>query len=227
MMNSFEGLADEISTLLKNRGCTGDKLEKTSPINIVSVTPRRISLSPHEIEGCQPVQSMGDGKGELDQLLGGGVTRVTRVTRDFEHARKVVAWDLYIDQGHLSEAEFREPSEALPSSWTHGLARLRAMEIPDGFTAERWRYIVDDAAAFLNQWGVRAANLGWSIHDLFGVHPVAPAVRFDAMGLIPLLNGDPVVALSETTATVRKVSGSIPRFRRTREVQSICLWEIG
>ena len=58
-MHSFEGLADEISTLLKNRGDTGDrgdKLENTSRNNILAVTPCCASLSPLEIEGCQ-VQS--------------------------------------------------------------------------------------------------------------------------------------------------------------------------
>ena len=101
------------------------------------------------------------------------------------------------------------------------------MDIPDCFSAERWRYIVDDAAAFLKQWGVAAANLGWSAHDLFGVHPAAPTVRFDAMGLIPLLHGNPVIALTETTATLRGSAGSIQRFSRIHKVRGICLWEIG
>lgn len=54
MMHSFEGLANEISTLLKNRGDTGDrgdKFEKTSRNNLLAVTPCRASLSPLEIEG--------------------------------------------------------------------------------------------------------------------------------------------------------------------------------
>ena len=128
---------------------------------------------------------------------------------------------------HSHDAELKAPSDHLPATWIDGVARLRTMDIPDCFSAERWRYIVDDAAAFLKQWGVAAANLGWSAHDLFGVHPAAPTVRFDAMGLIPLLHGNPVIALTETTATLRGSAGSIQRFSRIHKVRGICLWEIG
>jgi hypothetical protein len=100
------------------------------------------------------------------------------------------------------------------------------MDVPDCFTAERWRYIVDDAAAFLTQWGLTAANLGWSAHNLFGVHSAAPAARYNAMGLIPLLHSDQVVALTESTATIRKQSGAVLRFSRTHQAQDICLWEL-
>lgn len=93
MTHSFEGLADEISTLLKNRGDTGDRGDKAknvNPINTVSVTRRGTPLSPLQIEGCQPLQTRGDGKSELNQPLGCAVTRVTPVTRDFEHGLKDV-----------------------------------------------------------------------------------------------------------------------------------------
>jgi hypothetical protein len=169
----------------------------------------------------------GDSKNTLDLSLVGGVTRVSPVSRDIVQSEDDVASALRYDQSHSCDAGLKQPPERVPLSWSEGVARLRAMEIPDCFSAARWRYIVDDAAAFLNQWGATAANRGWSIHDLFGVHPAAPTVRFDAMGLIPLLHGDPVVALTETTATIRKVSGSIQRFSRVHKVRGVCLWEIG
>lgn len=230
MTHRFEGLADEISLLLKSRGDTGDRGDKaknTNLINDVSVTPQRAPLSPLQIEWCQPLQTRGDGKSELNQPLGSGVTRVTPVTRDFEHGLKKVVSGHLDRQSHSLDAELEVSSDYLPAAWIDGVARLRTMDIPDCFSAERWRHIVDDADAFLKQWGVTAANLGWSAHDLFGVHPAAPAVRFDAMGLIPLLHGNPVIALTETTATLRGNSGSIQRFSRTHKVRGICLWEIG
>jgi hypothetical protein len=47
MMHSFEGLANYISTLLKNRGDTGDKLEKASRNNLYSCHPLpRIGVTP-------------------------------------------------------------------------------------------------------------------------------------------------------------------------------------
>jgi len=228
-MHSFEGLADEISTLLKNRGDTGDrgdKFEKANRNNVLAVTPCRASLSPLEFEGCHLVPSRGDGKGESNQSLAGCVTRVTPVTRDFEHGLKDVASDRLDKQSHSHRTEQKAPSDHLPVAWIDGVARLRTMDIPDCFSAERWRYMVDDADAFLKQWGVTAVNLGWSTHDLFGVHPAAPTARFDAMGLIPLLHGNPVIALTETTATLRGSSGSIQRFSRIHKVRGIYLWEI-
>ncbi len=230
MTHSFKGLADEISLLLKSRGDTGDRGDKAknaNPINAVSVTPQHEPLSPLQIEGCQSLQTRGDRKNHLNQPLGSGVTRVTPVTRDFEHGLKDIASGHLDRQSHSLDAELEASSDHLPASWIEGAAHLRAMDIPDCFSAERWRYIVDDADAFLKQWGVAAANLGWSAHDLFGVHPAAPAVRFDAMGLIPLLHGNPVIALTETTATLRGSSGSIQRFSRIHKVRGICLWEIG
>lgn len=90
MMHSFEGLANEISTLLKTRGDTGDRGDKLKNINQnnrISVTPRGMCLSPLEIEGCHRVQLRGDGKSDSNQSLARGVTRVTPVTRYFQQGR--------------------------------------------------------------------------------------------------------------------------------------------
>jgi hypothetical protein len=49
---------------------------------------------------------------------------------------------------------------------------------------------------------------------LFGVHPDAPAARFDVMGLIPILNGATVLTLTDSTATMRRPSNAILTYRR-------------
>ncbi len=56
--------------------------------------------------------------------------------------------------------------------------------------------------------------------DLFGVHPVKPWVRFDHMGLVPLLNGARVTALSDIEAVIEKPSGAWLTFRRCGQVPS-------
>jgi hypothetical protein len=71
---------------------------------------------------------------------------------------------------------------------TLGLA-LKARDPVEWLTAERWRFLISDAENFLPRWGSAAYSLGWSALDLFGVHPIAPAVRFDVVGLLPILNG--------------------------------------
>jgi hypothetical protein len=50
---------------------------------------------------------------------------------------------------------------------------------------ERWDLLLGDAENFLTQWGSTASALGWVALDLYGVHPVAPAARFDVMGFLP------------------------------------------
>jgi len=86
---------------------------------------------------------------------------------------------------------------------------LEALEIrcPDKVELRRWRQAVDDGWRFLSSWGEQAAALGWSDHDLFALHPVAPDSRYDTMGLVWLLRGRPVVTLTASTAAIRTPCG--------------------
>ncbi len=233
MTHSFDGLANEISTLLKNRGDTGDRgdsLEKLNLISDVGVTPRRASLSPLEIEGCQPVQSRGDGKDDSNQLLSGGVTPVTPVTRNFAGDRVGSRGRHFDRKSHAPDAgqiiRFPAPPEGIPQEWLAGLQRLDAMPPPAAFTDERWAQLIADAHGFIDRWGRTAAQFGWSTLDLFGVHPLASITRYDAKGLIPLLGGNSVIAVSEYTATIRMPSGSTLRFNRRGKAAGVCIWEI-
>ena len=196
MMHSFDDLAEDISTLLKNRGDRGDKFENTSRNNLVAVTPRRASLSPLEIEGCQAVQSRGDGKGESNQSLARGVTRVTPVTRVFEQGRAAIAGDDF------------------PTEWHAILAELKGRESPDWITTDRWRVLLHDAERFLDRWSSTARAMGWTALDLFGVHRTQPAGRVDVMGLVILLQGGEVIALTAEGASIKRPSGAVLRFSR-------------
>ncbi|MCW5713446.1 MAG: hypothetical protein KIT43_02865 [Bauldia sp.] len=51
-------------------------------------------------------------------------------------------------------------------------------------------------------------SLGWTTEDLFGVHPVAPAARYDCMGLVPLIGGGEVIDMLVDRATIRMPSGN-------------------
>src|SRR5262245_949743 len=93
---------------------------------------------------------------------------------------------------------------------------LEALEIrcPEQVELRRWQQAVDDGYRFLTSWGEQASTLGWSGEDLFALHPVAPDARYDAMGLVWLLRGRPVVALTASTATILLRSGSTLTYRR-------------
>ncbi len=229
-MHNPTSFAEHCLSLLKNSGPsgpTGPTTAKPFKSNDKAGTTESKVLGPLDIDWSHDDATSGPAKIVTDQRLDCHAPTGTSGTTNFARGSETQL----ASQGHAPryshDAELKTSSEHLPASWIDGVARLRTMDIPDCFSVERWRYIVDDADAFLKQWGVAAANLGWSAHDLFGVHPAAPVVRFDAMGLIPLLHGNPVIALTETTATLRGSSGSIQRFSRTHKVRGICLWEIG
>lgn len=78
---------------------------------------------------------------------------------------------------------------------------------PKGVHNREWVKAIGDADAFLTTWGEQAAALGWTAEELFGLDPVAPLHRYDTMGLIWLLQGRPVVALTESTAAIKTPTG--------------------
>jgi hypothetical protein len=72
--------------------------------------------------------------------------------------------------------------------------------------------------------GREGSTLAWTAHDLFGLHPVpeCPAAnysrlaRYDETGLIWLLRGRPVVALTETDAAIRGAT-TVLVYRKLRK----------
>jgi hypothetical protein len=96
---------------------------------------------------------------------------------------------------------------------------------PDLVEPERWRQAVDDGWRFLAQWGEQAGALGWTARDLFGLAPVPNDPhpnykrfsRYDQTGLVWLLRGRPVIALTEKTAAIEATTGSVTIYRRERK----------
>jgi hypothetical protein len=85
-----------------------------------------------------------------------------------------------------------------------------------------WQQAVHDGRRFVSQWGERAEAFGWTNRDLFGLAavPEKPAVSYrrlscyDMTGLIWLLRGRPVVALTEATAAIQGSSSTITVYRK-------------
>jgi hypothetical protein len=104
-MHSFEGLADEISALLKNVGDigdTGDRQKISSSINDIDVTKIHADVSPSKAALVTPPANFGDAKGLEFQRLERGVTNVTSVTKkssnedhrsDFEERAAIIQYD--------------------------------------------------------------------------------------------------------------------------------------
>ena len=102
----------------------------------------------------------------------------------------------------------------IPANWLAGVSRLTSMTRPAGTSSERWAVLVADAGSFLEKWGAQAVRLGWGTLDVFGVNVTRPFERLDGAGLVRLLDGRPVVALTASEAVIQCLTGSRQTFRR-------------
>jgi hypothetical protein len=108
-------------------------------------------------------------------------------------------------------------------SYDSALEALRS-KCPELVEPERWLKAVSDTVAFLAVWGPEARVLGWTVGELFGLHPVpeqpAPTFRrlsrYDTTGLIWLLQGRPVIGLTETEAGIQS-AGAVVMYRKHRK----------
>jgi hypothetical protein len=108
-----------------------------------------------------------------------------------------------------------------PAGYSRTMAALEA-RCPDLVLVDRWQAAIEDGRRFLARWGDQAEALGWTARDLFGLHtpPAKPhpsysrLSRYDETGLIWLLQGCEVVALTEATAAIQSSTGAITTYRR-------------
>ena len=110
------------------------------------------------------------------------------------------------------------------------LFRNLESKCPDHVDIRDWQQCVEDGRRFLAQWGEQAEALGWTGKDLFGLAPIPdnphPSYRrlsrYDQMGLAWLLQGKPVIAMTETTASIRNHTGNVTTYYRDTKVVSPC-----
>ncbi len=130
-----------------------------------------------------------------------------------------------MDQAEVQKAkgnEKNERDEIRSNTFAGALAQLER-RCPDYIEQDRWQQCVEVARRFVEEWGDIAAALGWVESDLFGLHdpPVNPhpsysrLARYDATGLIWLLQGRRVIALTNDTAAIAEPSGSVTAYRKT------------
>jgi len=95
------------------------------------------------------------------------------------------------------------------------------------YMRKRWEQLVNDGGLFLDKWGRQAAALGWRAVDLFGVSPDAPEVAYCDMGLVPLLQCRPVIAITGTTARIDCGAGITQTFsRKTMGNGAVAVWNL-
>jgi hypothetical protein len=85
---------------------------------------------------------------------------------------------------------------------------------PRTYPGHAWQQLVPDAERFLGEWAAQAAVLDWPTWELFGCHRRAPWGRIQGMGLVLLLHGRELAALTATEAVIRTGTGAHQTYRR-------------
>jgi hypothetical protein len=118
--------------------------------------------------------------------------------------------------------------DGVPTDWVQGIANVLAMPPHPDWPEAGWKTLQEDGLVFLREWAAQAHALGWDALDLFGVRADAPSCRLDCMGLVPLLGGRPVVAITEMIAAINAASGGTLVYRRRNAWPGGCcpIWEL-
>jgi hypothetical protein len=124
------------------------------------------------------------------------------------------------------------PVEIGIECWRRGVERLSSMSPPPGYPEHAWTQLLADAERFLGRWGTQAARLGWQAWELFGCHREAPFGRINGMGLVLLLRGKELIALTDAEAAIRTATGAHQTHRRKphdplHPAERCLVWELG
>lgn len=100
------------------------------------------------------------------------------------------------------------------AAWREGVELLSRSRCPQTVDPRRWRELVADARALLQNWGAELLGFGWTTLEVFGVNRDPRHRRLDIPGLLPVLRGRPVVAVDRDTATIRANRADLQTFQR-------------
>jgi hypothetical protein len=145
-----------------------------------------------------------------------------RAFEQIEHLRR--GWS----KAKEERAAIVEHDGKIPRAWAEGFARLDANHPPGDVPAKRWLAFVNDVGRFLDSpFCAVALALGWGPYDLFGCDRDRPFARIDLAGLLWLLNGDRLIALTENSATIVTRAGARQTYRRKPDQPGqVLAWEL-
>jgi hypothetical protein len=208
MKHDLQAFSRDIVTLIKTSGDTGgsgDKSEKSLQHNDYFVPTREAIMSPLKNEWGQPRPTSGDRKVKQFESVTPSVPSVPSATTNFGEGRAARTF------------------EDTPAGWHAISEEMKQLPAPEWVGVDRWFEMIEDADAFLSSWSNAARDLGWTALNLFGVHAVAPGARYDVMGLVAVLRGGTVSALTDRTAAIRQPSGSTLTYTRAKTDGAVLL----
>jgi hypothetical protein len=115
-----------------------------------------------------------------------------------------------------------------PRVWAEALARLDPALPPSDIPPMRWLCFIDDCGRFIDEgWAARAEALGWGPLDLFGCNRDKPFARISQAGVLWLLAGRKLSALTADTVAISTPSGGhVTFYRRRLETGGVLAWEL-
>jgi hypothetical protein len=203
--HDLQAFSRSIVALIKTSGDTGDSGDKANKSNSYASLPVSTNseiLSPLDPEWRHALPGRGDRISVHLEVHDQNVPTVATVPTDFEGG------------------------QALEDVLFGGLAIMRAADPLEGFSFAMWRHICDDGEAFARGWAAQAAGLGWTVLDIFGVHPLSPAGRVGWWGVALLIQGGEIDALTGDRATIRRRSGARLTWRRCNAVERVPIWQL-
>ncbi len=163
--------------------------------------PKAPKVDPIEPPQAQSLGGLG--------ALGGVASETENPPAPAEAA--LAAWGEAEDE----RAAIVEHDDNIPREWAEGFARLDTDRPPGDVPLKRWQRFVDDAGLFLDgPFCAVSAALGWGPLDLFGADRDSPFARVDQAGLLWLLDGNKLFAMTGNTATIETPTGARQTYRR-------------
>ena len=134
-------------------------------------------------------------------------------------------------RGWSDNCDGRTPFEGgAPQAWAEALARLDPAHPPRDVPRQRWVQFINDCGRFLDSgWAQRAIWLGWAPINLFGCDRERPYAKVDQAGLLWLIEGRSLIALSHDIAVIASPSEGGQRHYRRRAGkprQNVMAWEL-
>lgn len=180
------------------------------------------STSPRE-EGVPLSHNQGSGTAGQSQPSTSGLPEPTRskptvITID----RK----SMCPEEAFQERAAIIEHDGGAAREWAEAFARIETAPPPRGFTRPDWLDLLNNAGLFLDKWAAKAAALGWTPADVFGIRPKALGSWYGFAGVLPGLGKAKIVEILGDRAIIEQPTGGRQTFYR-RELPDACaVWEM-
>jgi hypothetical protein len=115
-----------------------------------------------------------------------------------------------------------------PRDWAEALAQLDRTKPPAEITRGRWLLFLDDCGRFLDgNWANCARALGWEPLDLFGCDRRHPLRQLSRAGLLWLVAGGRLIAMSAELAVVERDDHERRKYARLGVQSGVVLaWQL-